>query len=149
MPRLRRRVLHVRHLDRLDDSVTVDAGALGYRGTSHGLALRCPRCRRVGYREEQEVALHDRVLASYADVGVTSRDRCLGFWLEEGGLDRLHLALLKLSSRKNVDLEVRARAETKRRRVKKKPALPPMRSFVASPRRATEVAPATVPRSSP
>ena len=99
-------------LDRLDDSVTIDAGALGYRGTSHGLALRCPGCRRIGYREEQEVARHDRVLASHPDAGVTARDRCLGFWLEEGGLDRLHLALLKLSSRRNVDLDVRARAET-------------------------------------
>ena len=104
-------------LDRLDDSLAIDAEALSYEsaGDSH---LPCPTCRGVSYREG--IVPLSRV--ALGGLELRRCPRCSSFWLERGQLDALRALTLEVSSEQNAALnkhtleEQRRRGEARKRR---------------------------------
>src|SRR6186713_1513008 len=99
-------------LDRLDDSVVVNAEELRYESIAEEKQPgACPRCVTSGYRETAGVELRVHRLQGPHRLEVAICPSCRGFWLERGMLERLRELVLRISSAENAELNEQARLE--------------------------------------
>ena len=84
-------------LDRLDDSVVVDAEALIYWSRPSAERLECPRCTTdAGYREPPACHLEPLSHPDACELALARCGQCSGFWLARGMLDALRQLVLEI-----------------------------------------------------
>ncbi|MFK7992355.1 MAG: hypothetical protein AB8I08_40415 [Sandaracinaceae bacterium] len=102
-------------VDRLDDSLTVNAEQLAFEGSDES-PLGCPSCLDSGYREQAGAAMQPLTLPA-PKAAFQRCVRCSGLWMHDATLDAFRAAALAASNTENKTLNTVATqkiAEAKR-----------------------------------
>ncbi len=108
-------------VDRLDDSLTVNAETLAFDEAS-AAPLPCPACVDSHFREQAGAPMRALQLPLIPPAAFHRCERCKGFWMPDATLDAFRRAALAQSTVDNASLNERAtrRAEAKEREELKK-----------------------------